>query len=68
MKHYWLQDRTKQGKFRVLWSTGDVNEADYVTKNHPATVHTNTIPVYLHVEHVVNATYTLMRGCNNNGI
>jgi len=69
MKHYWLQDRTKQGQFFVLWSPGDDNEADYVTKHHPPTVHKIKRPVYLHVENVANnATYTLMRGCNNPGI
>ena len=47
MKHYWLQDRTKLGQLFVIWSPGDVNEADYVTKHHPPMAHKNESSVYL---------------------
>ena len=41
MKHYWIQDRIKQGQFFVLLSPGDVNKVGYVTNHHTPTVHKN---------------------------
>ena len=32
MQFYWLQDRVKQGQFRVLWAPGKINLADYQSK------------------------------------
>ena len=33
-RFYWLQDRVKQGEFRVFWAPGKYNLADYSTKYH----------------------------------
>ena len=69
MKHYWLQDCTKQWQFFVIWSPGGESEADYVTKHHPPSHHRIKRPAYLHVEHVANSDiYTLMRGWYNPSI
>ena len=37
MRFYWIKDRIKQGQFRLLWLSGKVNLADYLTKTHPLT-------------------------------
>ena len=34
MRFYWLQDRVEQGQFRVYWSPGKYNLADYFSKLH----------------------------------
>ena len=37
MNHYWLQDRTKLGKFLVYWRAGCYDYADYHSKHHSPT-------------------------------
>ena len=32
MRLYWLQDRVKQGQFRVFWAPGKINLVDYQSK------------------------------------
>jgi hypothetical protein len=36
MRWHWIQDRTSQGQFKVVWSPGSSNRADFFTKTHPA--------------------------------
>jgi hypothetical protein len=36
MRWHWIQDRTKQGQFKVEWRPGTDNKADFFTKTHPA--------------------------------
>ena len=38
MRLYWLQDRVKQGQFRVFWAPGKINLADYQSKVQPTSV------------------------------
>ena len=49
MRFYWIQDRVKQGQFRVHWKRGAVNYADYHTKHHPPSHHIKMRPTYLQV-------------------
>jgi hypothetical protein len=39
MRFYWLQDRVKQGQFRIFWAPGKISLADYQSKVQPASVH-----------------------------
>jgi hypothetical protein len=48
MRFYWLQDRVKQGQFRIFWAPGSVNFGDYYTKHHSITHHRRVRPIYLH--------------------
>ena len=41
-RFYWLQDRVKQGEFRVFWAPGKVNLAEYFTKYHLPAHHKNS--------------------------
>jgi hypothetical protein len=36
MRYHWIRDRVRQGIFRVFWSSGPDNIADYFTKLQPA--------------------------------
>ena len=36
MRFYWLEDRVTQWMFKVYWTPGKVNLADYFLKHHPA--------------------------------
>ena len=38
---YWLQNRVKQGEFRVFWPPGKDNLADYYIKYHSPAKHSN---------------------------
>jgi hypothetical protein len=35
MRYHWIQDRSDQGHFKVLWHPSKYNLADYFTKAHP---------------------------------
>ena len=39
MRFYWIRDRVRQGQFRIFWSLGATNRADYFSKHHPASHH-----------------------------
>jgi hypothetical protein len=36
MRFYWIQDRVKQGQFRMFWAPGSVNFGDYYTNTTPS--------------------------------
>ena len=54
MRFYCVQDRVKQGQFRIHWQKGDVNLADYFTKHHPPAHHVKMRPTYLQVSDTGN--------------
>jgi hypothetical protein len=39
MKYHWIRDKVDQGQFKVIWSPGKTNLADYFTKIHPNAHH-----------------------------
>ena len=57
---YWLQDRVKQGEFRVCWAPGKDNLVDYYTKYHSPTTHRRLRPVYTYIE---GKSPTTLQGC-----
>eukprot|EP00957_Ditylum_brightwellii_P056724 4298590-Ditylum_brightwellii.AAC.1 len=34
MRFYWVEDRVKQGQFKIYWEMGRNNKVDYFTKHH----------------------------------
>jgi hypothetical protein len=62
MRFYWIQDRVKQGQFNVHWLQGELNHADYFTKHHPPTHHTNVRPTYLHTSNLAQVITPDCRG------
>ena len=49
-RFYWLQDRVKQGEFRVFWAPpGKDNLADYYTKYHSPATHRRLRPIYTYI-------------------
>jgi hypothetical protein len=68
MRFYWLQNRTRQGQFRIYWGPGSENLADYHTKHHPATHHREMRSTFIHLsrEQLTNQLLScLLRGCAN---
>jgi hypothetical protein len=68
MRFYWLQDRTRQGQFRIYWGPGNKNLADYHTKHHSATHHREMRNTFIHParEQLTNQLLScLLRGCAN---
>ena len=65
MRFYWICDRVKQGHYNVYWKPGKINKADYVTKHHPPSKHTQKRPTYLYKP---NYPISLLRGCVNHTI
>ena len=61
MQFYWLQDRVKQGQFRVLWAPGKINLADYQSKVQPTSVHRAVQQIYLYVE---GKSPAALQGCD----
>ena len=61
MRFYWLQDRVKQGHFRVYWAPGDDNLADYFTKHHSPAHHERMRPKYIYTP--TNYGSSVLRGC-----
>ena len=47
MRFHWLRDREAQGQFKIYWRPGKTNLADYFTKHHPPSHHTQVRPTYL---------------------
>ena len=39
MRFYWIRDCVRQGQFKIYWSKGHMNRADYFSKHHPASHH-----------------------------
>ena len=44
MRYYWLQDRQAQKQIKVFWASKHTNLADYFTKRHSETHHTQIRP------------------------
>ena len=66
MRFYWIQDRIKQGHFRVCWRPGFENLADYFTKHHAPIHHRRMRPIYLSTRHERQDPHgqpRLLRGC-----
>ena len=49
-RFYWLQDRVKQGEFRVFWASGKDNQADNYIKYHPSATHRRLRHIYTYIE------------------
>ena len=49
MSFYWINDRFKQGKYRVLWRPGPEKLAYYHSKRNPHEHHIAICSKYLHV-------------------
>ena len=47
MKFHWVQERTNQGQYIVIWIPDDTNLADYLTRHHPPSHHQQVRPMYL---------------------
>ena len=47
MGFYWIQDRVRQGQFKIYWRRGDTNRADYFSKHHNAATHKRSRDTYL---------------------
>jgi hypothetical protein len=50
MRFYWINDRVKQGQFKIYWGPGYQNLADYFTKHHSPAHHTRIRNVYIHAD------------------
>jgi hypothetical protein len=61
MRFYWLQDRVEQGRFRIFWTPGKINLADYQSKVQPASVHRAVQPIYMYAEGKIPTT---LQGCD----
>ena len=48
MRFYWIRDRVRQGQFKIFWSKGKTNRADYFSKHHPASHHQAIRSTYLY--------------------
>ena len=65
MRLYWINDRTKQGNFRVFWRSFSEKMGDYYSKHHPTKDQITILRKYLHAPEVsslqgsVNLTVTV---------
>ena len=59
-RFYWLQDRVKQGEFRVFWAQGKDNIANYYNKYHSPATHRRLRPIYTYIE---GKSPTSLQGC-----
>ena len=59
-RFYWLQDRVKQGEFRVFWAPGKVNLPNYYTKYHSSATHRRLRPIYTYIQ---GKSPTALQGC-----
>lgn len=50
MRFCWVQDRTAQGQFRIIWKPGETNKADCHTKHHSEKHHQQQRSNVLHIE------------------
>jgi hypothetical protein len=48
MRYHWIQDRIRDGQFKVLWGAGVENLADFFTKIHPVQHHRLVRKAYVH--------------------
>jgi hypothetical protein len=39
MRYFWVSDCTHQNQFQIVWRKGKYNQADYISKHHPASYH-----------------------------
>jgi hypothetical protein len=62
MHFYWLQDRIKQGHFRVFWAPSNANKGDYFTKHHTGAHHRWVRPKYLHTK-AESFGSSVLQGC-----
>ena len=62
MRFYWIQDRVRQGQFRVYWAPSESNKADYFTKHFTAPHHRRVRPTYLYTT-TSHAAASILRGC-----
>ena len=60
MRLYWINNRIKQGQFRVFWRLGPENLGDYHSKHHPPEHQIAVRSKYLHVPKL-----SLLPGCVN---
>ena len=60
MRFYWINDRIKQGQFRVFWRPGSENLGNYHPKHHPTDHHIAVWSKYLHVPKLSS-----LQGCVN---
>ena len=60
MRFYWINNRIKQGQFRVFWRSGLEKLGDYHYKHHTTEHHIAILPKYLH-----GPKQRLLRGCVN---
>ena len=67
MRFHWIRDRVNQDQFAVYWTPGDNNEeADYVTKHHPASHHRDLQHKLFNTQHLANVVVSyLLQGCVN---
>ena len=56
MRYHWIQDRIKQGQFKLLWRPGKCNLADFVTKAHPVNHHIKMAKCFVTYPEISNAT------------
>ena len=49
MRFYWINDRIKQGQFRVFWRPVPENLGYYHSKNHPPEHQISVCSKYLHL-------------------
>jgi hypothetical protein len=63
MRFYWLQDRVKQGQFRVFWAPGKINLPSRLPIKSATSkcVHKAVRPIYLYVE---GKSPTMLQGCD----
>ena len=63
MRFYWINNRIKQGQFRVFWRQGPEKLGDYHSKHHPPEHHIAVCSKYLHVNNLC-----LLQGCVNSTV
>jgi hypothetical protein len=69
MHFYWINDRVKQGQFKVGCPPGDTNMGDYFTKHHSPAHNKRMKPYYLHIDAAIminrESKSPVLRGCAN---
>jgi hypothetical protein len=50
LRFYWINDRVKQGQFKIYLGPGFQNLADYFTKHHSPAHHKRIRDVYIHAD------------------
>jgi hypothetical protein len=48
MRYHWVRDRVSQGQFKIAWSPGKNNLADFFTKALPVHRHRELTPILVH--------------------